>query len=79
VKANRERLKVTYEYTLSDPAYLAQPHEARIDFTHVPDDTPIYPYHCELESAAQFSKGLSLLLFMVLVPASLPAHHSTTF
>jgi len=34
VKANRERLKVTYEYTLSDPAYLAQPHEHRVE-THL--------------------------------------------
>ena len=45
-----------YDYTLSDPVYLGKPYSYRIDFLRVPDDTPIYPYKCDLESASMFSR-----------------------
>jgi hypothetical protein len=45
-----------YDYTLSDPAYLREPYDHRIEFLRVPDDTPMYPYECDVESASMFSR-----------------------
>jgi uncharacterized protein DUF6152 len=47
---------LNYDYTLSDPVYLEKPYSYRIEFLRVPDDTPIYPYKCDLESASMFSR-----------------------
>ncbi len=47
---------LVYEYTLNDPAYLAQPHTGRVELTRVPDDAEMYPYECDLESAAMWSR-----------------------
>ena len=44
------------EYTVNDPVYLLEPYTGRVEFTRVPDDTPMYPYNCDLESAAMWSR-----------------------
>lgn len=46
-----------YEYTLFDPVYMRQPHEARVALARVADDAPMHPYDCDVESAAMFSRG----------------------
>ena len=49
-------LTLIYDYVLSDPVYLSEPYEGHLEFPRVADDTPIYPYVCEEESAAMFSR-----------------------
>ncbi len=49
-------LKLTYEYTVNDPAYLTAPFSHSVEWARVPNDTPIYPYDCDVESASQFSR-----------------------
>jgi hypothetical protein len=49
-------LKLTYEYTVNDPVYLAAPFTHRVEWARLPSDTPIYPYDCDVESASQFSR-----------------------
>jgi hypothetical protein len=44
------------EYTVDDPVYLAKPYTGRLELTRVPDGTPIYPYECDRESAAMWSR-----------------------
>ncbi len=54
---------LTYEYTLFDPAYMREPHSARIELARVPDNVPMYPYDCDPEAARMFSRapGASLI------------------
>jgi hypothetical protein len=47
---------LVYEYVLQDPVYLASPYAGRLEFPRVADDTPVYPYLCEEESASMFSR-----------------------
>lgn len=47
---------LVYEYTLTDPAYLAQPYTGRVELTRAPDDAEMYPYECDVESAAMWSR-----------------------
>jgi hypothetical protein len=49
-------LTLVYEYVLQDPMYLSAPYEGRLEFPRVADDTPVYPYLCEEESASMFSR-----------------------
>ena len=49
-------LKLTYEYTVNDPAYLTAPFSHSVEWARAPNDTPIYPYDCDVESASQFSR-----------------------
>src|SRR5688572_1761532 len=49
-------LKLTYEYTVQDPAYLAAPFSHRVDWARLANDTPVHPYDCDVESASQFSR-----------------------
>ena len=49
-------LKLTYEYTVNDPVYLTAPFSHRVEWARAPNDTPIYPYDCDVESASQFSR-----------------------
>jgi len=49
-------LTLNYDYTLTDPVYLSQPFNGRLQFVRVTADTPMYPYDCEEESAAMFSR-----------------------
>jgi hypothetical protein len=49
-------LKLAYEYTVDDPVYLAAPFSHRVEWARVANNTPIYPYDCDVESASQFSR-----------------------
>jgi hypothetical protein len=49
-------LKLSYEYTVQDPVYLAAPFTHRVEWARLPNDTTIYPYDCDVESASQFSR-----------------------
>jgi hypothetical protein len=45
------------EYTLDDPVYLERPYNGRVELTRVPDRTAMYPYQCDPESAAMWSRS----------------------
>ena len=47
---------LVYEYTLADPEYMTGPQSGRIELTRVPDGTPLYPFDCDTESAAMWSR-----------------------
>jgi hypothetical protein len=49
-------LALTYEYTVSDPEYLSASFSHRVEWARLPDDTQVYPYDCDVESASQFSR-----------------------
>jgi hypothetical protein len=49
-------LKLTYEYTVKDPVYLAASYSHRVEWARLASDTPVYPYDCDVESASQFSR-----------------------
>ena len=46
------------DYTLYDPVYLTEPHVGRFELARVADDTPIYSYECDIESAGLFTRQL---------------------
>ena len=54
--ASPDGLKLTYEYTVQDPVYLTAPFTHRVEWARLANDTPIYPYDCDVESASQFSR-----------------------
>ena len=45
-----------YDYTLSDPVYLRESYNYRVEFLRMPHETPMYPYECDVESASMFSR-----------------------
>jgi hypothetical protein len=47
---------LVYEYTLADPEYMTASKSGRIELTRVPADTPFYPFVCDAESAAMWSR-----------------------
>jgi hypothetical protein len=49
-------LTLVYAYTLFDPVYMREPHNARIELKRVPDDSRWVPYECNVESASMFSR-----------------------
>jgi hypothetical protein len=49
-------LTLIYEYTVEDPVYLTEAFSHRFEMARLPDDTPVFPYDCDVESAAQFSR-----------------------
>jgi len=53
---SEDGLTLNYDYTLEDPAYLTQPYNGHLQFTRVAEDTPMYPYECNEESASMFSR-----------------------
>jgi hypothetical protein len=55
VSEDGQRLSV--EYTLRDPVYLERPYDGRIELTRVPSGTPMYPYQCDPEAAAMWSRS----------------------
>ncbi len=62
-KTLTERFTVTddgrtlvYTYRLWDPVYMSRPYTGQIELTRAPNDTPIYPYECDPESAAMWSR-----------------------
>ena len=44
------------EYTIEDPVYLSEPYKGYRDFGRVSDDSPMYPYECDTDSASRFSR-----------------------
>jgi hypothetical protein len=51
-----DALTLIYAYTLFDPTYMSAPHNARIEIARVADDSPMYAYNCDAESASMFSR-----------------------
>ena len=45
------------DYTVNDPAYLTKPYAGRLELTRVPDNATLYPYECDVESAAMWSRN----------------------
>jgi hypothetical protein len=45
------------DYTVNDPTYLTKPYAGRLELTRVPDTTALYPYKCDVESAAMWSRN----------------------
>ena len=54
---SEDGLELRYEYDLFDPVYMSRVHTARIVMRRVADDSPMYAYDCNVESARQFSRG----------------------
>ena len=54
--ASADGLELVYEYTVQDPVYLAAPFTHRVEWVRLANDTPVYPYDCDVESASQFSR-----------------------
>jgi uncharacterized protein DUF6152 len=54
--ASADGLKLVYEYTVQDPVYLTAPFTHRVEWARLANDTPVYPYDCDVESASQFSR-----------------------
>jgi hypothetical protein len=48
---------LSVEYTLEDPAYLESAYNGRVELTRVPDTTAMYPYQCDPEAAAMWSRN----------------------
>jgi hypothetical protein len=48
---------LSVEYTLEDSVYLERPYHGRVELTRVPDTTAMYPYQCDPESAAMWSRS----------------------
>jgi hypothetical protein len=55
VSADGQTLAV--EYTLNDPVHLERPYNGRVELTRVPDTAAMYPYQCDPESAAMWSRS----------------------
>ena len=49
-------LTLIYQYTVSDAEYLTAPFSHRVEMARQPDGLPVFPYDCDKESAAQFSR-----------------------
>jgi len=45
------------DYTVEDSVYLEQPYNGHVELTRVPDGTAMYPYSCDPESAAMWSRS----------------------
>lgn len=45
------------DYRVEDPTYLERPYDGHLELTRVPDSTAIYPYRCDPESAAMWSRS----------------------
>lgn len=54
---SEDGLTLIYEYTLFDPVYMSEPHNARIEMARASDDAPMVPYDCDVEAASMFSRG----------------------
>jgi hypothetical protein len=53
---SEDGLTLTYAFTVDDPVYLTEPFSHSFEMARLPDDTLIYPYDCDVEAAAQFSR-----------------------
>ena len=49
--ASNDGKTLRLEYTVEDPVYLTRPYSSSVEFTRVPDDSPMYPFDCDVESA----------------------------
>ena len=46
------------DITVEDPVYLAEPYTTRAEYYRVADDTPLYGYDCDEDSARRFTRDL---------------------
>ncbi len=51
-------LGIVLEMTVRDPVYLREAWSERREFRRVADDTPLYPYECDVSGASFFSEQL---------------------
>ncbi len=51
-----DRQTLFVDSTLHDPVYRDRPYNGRVELTRVPDSTAMYPYQCDPESAAMWSR-----------------------
>ena len=51
-------LGIVLEMTVRDPVYLSETWSERREFRRVADDTPLYPYECDVSGASFFSEEL---------------------
>lgn len=49
-------LTLTVRYTVDDPVYLTMPYTGTATLDRVADDSPIYEFECEVDSAERFSR-----------------------
>ena len=54
--ASSDGRTLVYEFTLNDPAYMTKPYASRVELTRVPASVQMYPYECDPESAAMWSR-----------------------
>jgi hypothetical protein len=45
------------DYTLNDPVYMTKAYSGRVELTRAPDSAALYPYTCDVESAAMWSRN----------------------
>jgi len=55
VNADGSELKLNY--TVTDPAYLAEPYNAEITWYRIPDDSAIYEFDCDAEIASRSTQN----------------------
>jgi hypothetical protein len=53
----QDGLSLIYHYTIEDPVYLERPYSGQLTFSRLAEGTPMYPYACDEESAAMFSRN----------------------
>ena len=56
IRLSEDAQTIHYDYTLVDPVYLSGPFSSSLEFSRLSAETPMYPYDCEEESAAMFSR-----------------------
>ncbi len=49
------------EYTVTDPAYLAEPYTGKVTWHRMPDDSPIYAFDCDAEIASRSTQNAAIL------------------
>lgn len=45
------------EYTLEDPGYLTESYTGSVKLVRAADDTAMYPFDCDTDSASRFTCG----------------------
>ena len=58
---NEDGSVLTVEYTVADPAYLAGPYTARIEWHRMPFDSPVYDFTCDAEIASRSTQNAAIL------------------
>jgi hypothetical protein len=56
LSVSNDGLSLRIQYTVADPQYLTEPFTGFASLDRVADDSPMYDFECELDSAARFSR-----------------------